>query len=175
MPQVEVTFDIDANGILSVSAKDMSSGKTQNIKITAQSGLNEEEIKKAVTDAELFKKEDEEKQQAAGARNNLDNLVYQTEKLLKDNATLPEVDKKSGEEALVEAKKVLDNKAASFGDLKAAGDKLQEVSHKISSELYKNAAGAAGAGGPGGEAPSAGEATGKAGEDVIDADFKDVN
>ncbi len=175
VPQVEVTFDMDANGILNVSAKDMSTGKSQQIKITSQSGLSEEEIKKAVNDAEAFRKEDEEKQEAATAKNGLDNLVYQTEKLLKDNANLPEADKKSAEEAIANAKKALETKSPVLADLKSATEKLQAVSHKISSELYSKAGAA---GGPGAEAHEAGAeaAAGKGGkDDVIDADFKDVN
>ena len=182
-PQVEVTFDIDANGILHVSAKDMSSGKTQQIKITAQSGLSEEEIKKALRDAEEHSKDDEIRTKSAAARNTLDNLVYQTEKLLKDNANLPEADKKSAEEALSAAKKALENKEAEAPALEAEVEKLQAVTHKITSELYKNAgtgAGADGAAGAssGGEAGAGGGGGGKSDkkdDDVIDADYKDVN
>ena len=175
VPQVEVTFDIDANGILNVSAKDLSSGKTQNIKITAQSGLSEEEIKRAVNEAEAHKKEDEEKQQVVAAHNNLDNLVYQTEKLLKDNPTVSESDKKPVQEAVDSAKKVLENKAASADELKSELEKLQTASHKLSSELYKKtSAGEAGANGAGG-ATEDGQATGDGKkDDVIDADYKDV-
>lgn len=175
VPQVEVTFDMDANGILNVSAKDLSSGKTQQIKITAQSGLSEEEIKKAVNDAEAHKQEDEQKQAAASARNNADNLVYQTEKLLADNKDLPESDRKAAEDAIAEAKKALENKAAPVEELKRVGDNLQSVSHKITAELYKKASGGAqGAAGPeaGAQQPG-GEA--KSEDDVIDADYKDVN
>lgn len=178
VPQVEVTFDIDANGILHVSAKDMGSGKTQQIKITAQSGLSEEEIKRAVRDAEEHARDDEEKTKAITARNNLDNMVYQTEKLVKENAQIPEADKKSLEEAVAAAKKVLDNKTAALADLEREAQNLQTVSHKVTSELYKNAGAQAGAAGgqPGAEAGAAGgAASGKSGDDVIDADYKDVN
>ncbi len=178
VPQVEVTFDIDANGILHVSAKDMGSGKTQQIKITAQSGLSEEEIKRAVRDAEEHARDDEEKTKAITARNNLDNMVYQTEKLVKENAQIPEADKKSLEEAVAAAKKVLDNKTAALTDLEREAQNLQTVSHKVTSELYKNAGAQAGAAGaqPGAEAGAAGgAASGKSGDDVIDADYKDVN
>ena len=175
VPQIEVTFDIDANGILNVSAKDMSSGKQQTIKITAQSGLSEEEIKKAVQDAELHKAEDEERQKAVAARNNLDNLVYQTEKLLKENSTLPEADVKPVNEALAEAKKVLENKTASLQDLEASLQKVQTASHKITSDLYQKASqqqAGADAGAAGAETAGASASGGK--DDVIDADFKDV-
>lgn len=178
-PQVEVTFDLDANGILNVSAKDMSSGKSQQIKITSQSGLTEEEIKKAVKDAEMRADEDKEKAEAVSARNNLDNLIYQTEKMAKDSAAqLGEADVKKANDAAVEARKVLDNKESSPAELKAAFDKLQAFSHTMTSELYKKQSaqpgpeGAAEAG-AGGDAGAAGAK--KDGDDVIDADYKDVN
>jgi molecular chaperone DnaK len=175
VPQVEVTFDLDANGILNVSAKDMSSGKTQQIKITAQSGLSEEEIKKAVNDAELHAKDDAEKTEKASARNNLDNLVYQTEKLLKDNAaTIGSDDKTAVETALAEAKKVNENKSASLEEMKSTFEKLQTVSHKVTSEIYKKQGAQPGADGAAGAGGAAG-AEAKSGDDVIDADFKDVN
>jgi len=179
VPQVEVTFDIDANGILNVSAKDMSSGKSQQIKITAQSGLSEEEIKKAVRDAEGHADEDKQKAESAIQRNNLDNLVYQTEKLVKDSgAQLPENEVKAANEAVVEAKKILENKSASADELKGAFERLQNLTHKLSSDLYKKEgaqgaqAGAEGAAGH--EEPASGKQN-KGGDDVIDADFKDVN
>lgn len=178
VPQVEVTFDIDANGILHVSAKDMSSGKTQNIKITAQSGLSEEDIKKAVRDAEEHAKEDEARTKAAGARNNLDNLVYQTEKLVKDTKDLAEADKKTAEDAVASAKKVLENKAAEASELEAELQKLQAATHKITAEMYKKSGAQGGepnaGGGAEGAAPG-GESTDKKDDDVIDADYKDVN
>lgn len=174
VPQVEVTFDIDANGILNVSAKDMSSGKTQQIKITAQSGLTEEEIKKAVQEAELRADEDKEKLEVAKTRNDLENLVYQNEKLMKDSATkIPDAEKKSLETLIADSKKVLDNKSAPLSELKTHFEKLQETSHKLSSEMYKQNAGAAPQGDAGaGEKP---KEEAKNGDDVIDADYKDVN
>jgi len=176
VPQVEVTFDLDANGILNVSAKDMSSGKTQQIKITAQSGLSEEEIKKAIRDAEEHAKDDEERTKAASARNNLDNLVYQTEKLIKDSKDLAEGDKKSAEDAVASAKKVLENKSASAGELEAEAQKLQTATHKITEEMYKKAGAQGAAGGDAGaQGADAGSSTDKKDDDVIDADYKDVN
>lgn len=177
VPQVEVQFDIDANGILNVSAKDMSSGKQHNIKITAQSGLSEADIKAAIRDAEAHADEDKKRTELAGVRNNLDNLVYQTEKLVKDNAaTLAENDKKSAEEAVAEAKKSLENKEETLEAMKATFEKLQTLTHKLTSEIYKkNSASGAGEAGAenGGGAPGGEEK--KSGDDVIDADFKDVN
>lgn len=177
VPQVEVTFDIDANGILHVSAKDMSSGKTQNIKITAQSGLSEEEIKKAVRDAEGHADEDKRKSEAATQRNNLDNLVYQTEKLIKDSGSqLPETEVKAATEAVDEAKKILENKSASADELKGAFERLQNLTHKMSSELYKKQGAQPGAEGQQTQGEEAPPASGKKdGDDVIDADYKDVN
>jgi len=177
VPQVEVTFDIDANGILSVSAKDLSSGKQQQIKITAQSGLSEEEVKKAVREAELQADADKEKAETVQAHNNLDNLIYQTEKVLKDAGTqVPEAEAKSANEAIAEARKVLENKNAPATELKAAFEKLQTVTHKLSSELYKKQGGQPGADGSGGGAGSTeAEGANKGGDDVIDADYKDVN
>lgn len=179
VPQVEVMFDIDANGILSVSAKDLSSGKQQQIKITAQSGLTEEEIKKAVREAEAHADEDKNRTEAAGARNNLDNLVYQTEKLLKDNADkISEGDKKKVEDAVAAAKKTLENKDADTASLKSAHDALQTAAHQLTSELYKKTdAGAGGNNGASEGASAEGASEQKKGgdDDVIDADYKDVN
>jgi molecular chaperone DnaK len=176
VPQVEVTFDIDANGILSVSAKDMSSGKSQQIKITAQSGLSEDEIKKAVRDAEEHSKDDEIRTKSAAARNNLDNMVYQTEKLLTENKTISETDRKPVEEEIQAAKKVLENKAAELADLESALQKITAASHKLTSELYKKTGAQPGAAGDAGSANAGGQAEGDKKDDgVIDADYKDVN
>lgn len=174
-PQIEVSFDIDASGILSVSAKDMASGKSQQIKITAQSGLSEDEIKKLVKDAEMQAEADKEKVEAVQVRNNLDNLVYQTEKTITDNGSKIEASElESLKSTVEESKKVLDNKSALKTELQSAFEKLQAVSHKATEALYK-------AGATSGDAnteSTAGkntEANKKQGDDVIDADFKDVN
>lgn len=178
-PQIEVTFDMDANGILNVSAKDMASGKTQNIKITAQSGLSEEEIKKLVKDAEMQAEADKEKAETVQARNNLDNLIYQTEKLVTESGSkLPEADQASVKTMVADAKAVLDNKAATGSELKEAFEKLQKSSHKITEELYKASAAQPGATEAGTNGSGSGATAGedkKSGDDVIDADFKDVN
>jgi molecular chaperone DnaK len=177
VPQIEVAFDIDANGILNVSAKDLSSGKSQNIKITAQSGLTEEEIKQKVKEAEMQADADREKAEAVQARNNLDNLVYQTEKLINESGSkLSSGDLDSVKTMVADAKKVLENKSANLTELKAAFEKLQTGSHKITEQLYKASAGQPGAA-AGADAGAAGDAGAdkKSGDDVIDADFKDVN
>lgn len=177
-PQIEVTFDIDANGILNVSAKDLASGKQQAIKITAQSGLSEEEVKRLVREAEMQAEADKAKVEVAMQRNNLDNLIYQAEKMVKDSgAQLPEADVKAANDAVAEAKKALEDKQASAEVLKSAFDKLQAATHKMSSDLYKKQApqGEAGSGEQGFDAGAAAGDNKKSGDDVIDADFKDVN
>jgi molecular chaperone DnaK len=184
VPQVEVIFDIDANGILNVSATDKGTGKQQAIKITAQSGLSEDDIKKAVREAEEHASEDKERQERATQVNSLDNLIYQTDKLIKENsANLPAADVKTAEEAIVKAKKAIENKVA-LAELKADHDQLMAISQKLSTELYKKA-GATGdqaaPGGGGSTGPEAGADGAAAGakpggnDDVIDADYKDVN
>lgn len=181
VPQIEVTFDIDANGILHVTAKDMGSGKEQAIKITAKSGLSEEEIKRMVRDAEAHAEDDKKKREAISQRNNLDNMVYQTEKLIRDNKEkLAESDVQPLQAAVDKAKGVLANTSASGDDLKAAFDELTQASHGVSSKLYEASKGAPGAGagdatGAAGAQGSADAGKAKDGEDVIDADFKDVN
>jgi molecular chaperone DnaK len=180
VPQVEVIFDIDANGILSVSAKDLGTGKHQIIKITAQSGLSEDEIKKAVNDAELHADADKTRQEKVTLQNNLDNLVYQTEKLIKESGSqLNADDVKAAQTAVDEAKKLIERKAEA-PELKLAYDNLTQVSQKLSTELYKKAGAQGQPGGAeqhahaGGDTnPGAGAA--KGGDDVIDADYKDVN
>lgn len=181
VPQIEVTFDMDANGILNVSAKDLSSGKSQNIKITAQSGLSEEEIKKLVKEGELQAEADKEKVEAAQTRNNLDNMVYQTDKMVTESGSkIAANELETAKSAIDEARKILENKESTAAELKTAFDKLQTVSHKITEELYK--AGAQPGATPGdaahdhatGADHGAGATSGKK-DDVIDADFKDVN
>ncbi len=174
MPQIEVTFDIDANGILNVSAKDVGTGKEQAIKITAKSGLSEDDIQRMVKDAELHADEDKRKKETIIHRNNLDNLIYQTEKLVADNkSNLNDGDRKSIEDAIEEAKRVLNNTGASVGDLKSATDRLTNSSQTLSSLLYEKQKGKASAGGAP-DSGSGGSGDNKSG-DVIDADYKDVN
>jgi molecular chaperone DnaK len=123
---------------------------------------------------------DKKKAETVQAHNNLDNLIYQTEKLIKDSGSqIGEGEVKSANEAIAEAKKVLDNKGAEVSELKAAFDKLQAVTHKLSSEMYKKQGAAApggdGSGGAGGATSGEGAGAEKSGDDVIDADYKDVN
>jgi molecular chaperone DnaK len=157
-PQIEVTFDIDANGILNVSAKDLGTGKEQKITITASSGLSEEDIEKMKQDAEAHADEDKQRREEVDLRNSADNLAYQTEKLLKDNGDKISGDKKSALEAankdLKEALKGSDTNA-----IKAATEKLQQVVQDASADIYKAAQEAEAAGGaePGGDAAPAGD------------------
>jgi molecular chaperone DnaK len=171
IPQVEVTFDIDANGILHVSAKDLGTGKEQSIRITSSSGLNEDEIKKMVRDAESHSDEDKRKKQLAEARNEADTLVYTVEKSLKDYGDkLNEAEKKEIEEAIEGCKKVKDT-SNEASEIKAAVENLTTKSHKLAEHLYKGADAQAGAG-PSDAGPQA-SAKGPE-EEVVEAEFEDV-
>ena len=179
VPQIEVTFDIDANGILNVSAKDMGTGKQQAIQIKARSGLTEEEIQNMVKDAEMNAEADKQKKEVINAKNDLDNMIYQTEKVIKDNeAKLPAEDVKAAQAELEESKKLVSKGTdAPLADLKAQFEKLQTITQKLSAELYKQAPppGAAAAGADATAASAAPGGDTKGGDDVIDADYKDVN
>ena len=172
MPQVDVTFDIDANGIVHVGAKDLGTGKEQSIKITASSGLSEEEIKNMVKDAEVHAEEDKNHKEAAEARNQLDSLVYSTEKSLKEYGDDLEDEVKSGiEEALEKAKKALegDDTAA----MQAAAEELNEASHKLAEAMYAKASQQQGPQDPT-QPPPPGAGDGKPDDNVVDADFEEV-
>ena len=177
MPQIEVTFDIDANGIVHVGAKDLGTGKEQSIRITASSGLSEEEIKRMQREAEEHRAEDEARKKTVEARNTLDGLIYTIEKTVKENGDkiTPEV-KAEVEGAVAEARKHLESKDAE--ELRAATERLTSVSNKMAEQMYKNAAPGAGAtANDAGASAGAGESTSgskKKDEDVIDADFKEV-
>src|ERR1700683_4149393 len=151
VPQVEVTFDIDANGILNVSAKDNATGKEQKITITASTGLSKEEAERMKKEADSHAAEDKARLSEVEARNRLDNLVYQTEKVVKDNREkLAESDVKTAEEAIEEARRALAE--GGLDKLNAAAESLTKASHHIAETMYKaqQAAGAAAAGAPGG-------------------------
>ena len=139
VPQIEVTFDIDANGILHVSAKDLGTGKEQKITITASSGLSKDEIEKMKKDAELHAEEDKQKKEEIETRNEADNTVYRSEKMLKDNADKISADDKTKiEAAATEVKEAL--KGTDTAAIKAASDKMNEAWQAVSAELYKAAA-----------------------------------
>ena len=173
IPQVEVTFDIDANGILHVSAKDLGTGKEQSIRITASSGLNEEEIKKMMRDADSHSDEDKKKKQLAEAKNEADTLVYTAEKSLKDYGDkLNETEKKDIEEALERCRKAKDT-SSDASEIKSATENLMTKSHKLAEHLYKTGDAQAGPG----AGPSEAGATGAKGpeEEVVEAEFEDVD
>ncbi|MCB0403736.1 MAG: molecular chaperone DnaK [Bdellovibrionales bacterium] len=170
VPQVEVTFDIDANGIVHVGAKDMATGKEQSIKITASSGISEDEIKRMVDDASKHSDEDKKKKERVTLKNSLDNMVYGTEKLLKENGDkLSAASKSEVESVLAEAKNAI--QAEDVDKMKAAQDKLTAASHKLAEEMYKASQGApdASAQQPGGGGDSAGGE--KKDDEPIDAEF----
>ena len=144
IPQIEVAFDIDANGILNVTAKDIATGKEQNITITSSSGLSADEVENMVNDAEGHAEEDQLKKDLIEERNKLDSTIYTVEKTIKDNKDkIAEDDVKAIEEAIEEGKKVLEN--GDVAAIKEAIEKITEASHKISELLYKQAAEAEGA------------------------------
>jgi molecular chaperone DnaK len=178
IPQVEVTFDIDANGIVHVSAKDLGTGKEQSIKITASSGLNEEEIKQMVRDAEAHASEDKTRKEIVEARNQLDSLIYSTEKSLKEHgADLEAGVKQEIEAALEKAKKTLDTQDAQA--LRSAAEELSRSSHKLAEAMYAKASqqqAAAQPEEPTEEQPDSTTTDGGAQkkEDVVDADFEEV-
>jgi molecular chaperone DnaK len=181
VPQVEVTFDIDANGILNVTAKDNATGKDQKITITSSSGLSKEEVERMAKDADAHAAEDKAQRETIDAKNQLDSMVYQIEKMLKEQG-----DKVSGSErgevenALADAKKALESNDKAQMD--RARETLTQASHKLAEQMYKSAqaqtpppGGDAGpSGSAGGSQPGNGGA-GKKDEGVIDAEYVDVD
>ncbi|MDP3028298.1 MAG: molecular chaperone DnaK [Deltaproteobacteria bacterium] len=173
VPQVEVAFDIDANGILHVSAKDLGTGREQSIKITASSGLSEEEIRKMVRDAEAHAEEDHKKKALAEARNHADTLIYATEKSMTDLGDKIDATTRSNvEDAITRLKKTMEGNDAE--EIKRLSEELTKASHKLAEALYAKTAQAeaAGAGGPG---AAGGEEQAKKGEEeVVEAEFEEV-
>ncbi|MBT4430527.1 MAG: molecular chaperone DnaK, partial [Nitrospinaceae bacterium] len=144
-PQIEVTFDIDANGIVSVSAKDQGTGKEQSITITSSSGLGDDEIRGMVSDAEEHADEDKKNREIIEARNQADSMAYSTEKMLKENEDkISEEDKTSIEEAIAGVKAVLENVEATKEEIEEASAKLEAASHKLAEVMYQQAAEQAG-------------------------------
>ena len=176
-PQIEVTFDIDANGILHVSAKDLGTGKDQKITIQGSSGLSKDEVEKMTKDAELHAEEDRKRKEAVEAKNQLDSTIYQLEKTLKEAGDKIPADKKSKiEAAIADAKKDLESNDGPR--MKAAMEKLSAVGGELYAEAQKAAQAAGAAGAPGGEAGPAEAAGAKKAEkkaDVVDADFEVVD
>jgi molecular chaperone DnaK len=181
-PQIEVTFDIDANGILNVSAKDKATNKEQKITITASTGLSKDEAEKMRVEAESHAEDDRKRMEEVEARNRLDGIVYQAEKTIRENRDkIPEGDVKATEEAIDDAKKAMNE--GGVPRLRSATENVEKVLHRMAEELYKKtqtaeagqagaAAGAgAGASQPGGSGAQGGNKPG----DVIDAEYVDVD
>ena len=184
VPQIEVTFDIDANGIVNVSAKDLGTGKEQHITITAGSNMSDSEIDKAVKEAAEFEAQDKKRKEAIDARNDADSMVFQTEKAIEEVGDKLDANDKTAVEADLNALKDLIAKCnpeemtdAQVADLKAAQEKLMTSAQKLFAKLYEQQGGAAGAGaGTAGAGPDMGNAGAAGGhdDDVVDADYKEV-
>jgi molecular chaperone DnaK len=173
VPQIEVTFDIDANGIVNVSAKDLATSKEQSIQITASSGLSKEEIDRLVKDAELHSEEDKKTKELVEARNQADSLIYATEKSIKDLGEKVDASTKSNiEGAIANLKKSMES--SDSNEIRRYSEELTQASHKLAEAMYQQASGTAGAqhGAAGGQAGS--EGRGPSDDDVVDADFEEV-
>jgi molecular chaperone DnaK len=184
-PQIEVTFDIDANGILNVSAKDKATGKEQKITIQSSTGLTKDEAEKMRVEAESHAEEDRRRMEEVESRNSLDGILYQAEKMIRENKDkIAEAEVKQAEEAIEDAKKALTE--GGVARLRTAKENMERSLHKIAEELYKTqqAAGAAGQAGaasagagaaPGGNAAGGAASQGGKPADVIDAEYVDVD
>jgi molecular chaperone DnaK len=180
VPQIEVTFDIDANGIVNVSAKDLATSKEQKITITASSGLSKDEIDKMTKDAQAHADEDQKNRETIEGKNKLDGLIYNTEKILKENREkISEADGSSLDTALANAKKALES-ASEASELNAAIDELTKASHHLAEIMYQKTAGQQGphegpGGGPGFPGSGAKQDSGKKEDEVIDAEYVDMD
>jgi molecular chaperone DnaK len=177
VPQIEVTFDLDANGILHVSAKDMGTGKEQSIRITASSGLSEDEIERMKKDAELHADEDKKRKELVEARNNADSMVHMTEKSLNELGDKVDAETKANVEREIEkVKKVKDGD--DLEAIKQATEALTQASHKLAELMYaqasQNQGGDADAAGGAAGSGDAGKASASDDDDVVDADFEEV-
>jgi len=169
VPQVEVTFDIDANGIVNVSAKDLGTGKEQKITITASSGLNRDDIDKMVKEAEAHAEEDKRKREEIEIRNQADSLAYNTEKTLNENkAKLSETEIKTIEDAIKETREATDS--GDISRIKEKMEALNKASHKLAEIIYQKASGGSQSPPP----PPGGDAKAGAQEDVVDAEFEET-
>ncbi|MCI5741352.1 MAG: Hsp70 family protein, partial [Lachnospiraceae bacterium] len=184
VPQIEVTFDIDANGIVNVSAKDLGTGKEQHITITAGSNMSDEDIEKAVKEAAEFEAQDKKRKEAIDVRNDADAFVFQTEKALEEVGDGIDAADKSAVEADLNALKAMveahqnaeEMTEDQVAEMKAAKEKLTESAQKVFAKMYEQAQAAQGAGaGPDmGADPDMGNMGGNADDDVVDADYKEV-
>ncbi|MBM7500140.1 molecular chaperone DnaK [Brachybacterium muris] len=174
MPQIEVTFDIDSNGIVHVTAKDRGTGNEQSIQITGGSALSDEDIDRMVKDAEAHAAEDAERRKNADARNTLEQLVYQGEKLIKDNGEkISDADRTKAEDSIKEAKETLAKEDASTEDLEARRDALNEALQAVGTAIYSQQEGAPGADGTAGPEGEQAGADASSDEDVVDAEIVD--
>ncbi len=183
VPQIEVTFDIDANGIVNVSAKDLGTGKEQHITITAGSNMSDSDIDKAVKEAAEFEAQDKKRKEAIDARNDADSMVFQTEKALEEvGAQVDPADKSAVEAELTSLKAVLertkdqtDISDADLDELKNGKEKLMNAAQKVFAKVYEQAQAAQGAAGQAGPDMGAGTGTGAgASDDVVDGDYREV-
>ena len=183
VPQIEVTFDIDANGIVNVSAKDLGTGKEQHITITSGSNMSDSDIEKAVKEAAEFEAQDKKRKEAIDTRNDADSMVFQTEKAMEEVGDKIDANDKTAVEADLNALKDLLSKStpeemsdSQVAEIKAAKEKLMESAQKLFAKVYEQAQGAAGAGaGAAGAGPEAGDAGSyQADDDVVDGDYKEV-
>ncbi|MDH5543181.1 MAG: molecular chaperone DnaK [Nitrospinota bacterium] len=169
IPQIEVTFDIDANGIAHVSAKDKGTGKEQKITITSSTGLSDDEVSQMVKDAESHAEEDKKKREKVDVRNTADSLIFQTEKTLKENGDkLPDAVKKPVEDGIAELKSAMESD--DIEKMKSVMESLKEKAHKMAEEIYKTAA----AGAPTDGDSASGGAAGGNKDNVVDAEFEDA-
>jgi molecular chaperone DnaK len=180
VPQIEVSFDIDANGILSVKARDLATNKEQSITITSSSGLNKNEVENMVKEAEAHSEEDKRKREEIELFNQADSMTYQTEKMLKENrAAVGDADAKAIEEAVAAVRKALEAKDAN--EVRAKMEALTQASHRMAEAMYKKASSQAGGGGGGGRGGGGSSGGGKQGpkggdgDEVIDAEIVDEN
>jgi molecular chaperone DnaK len=175
VPQVEVSFDIDANGILHVSAKDRGTGQEQKIEITSSSGISDEEIENMVEQAKSHASDDEKKRNEIETRNKLDALIYSTEKLVNESRDkLPEAEVKTIDDAIADAKKTLEEGSAT--EMEQALERLTQASHQVAAVLYQSASAEGGDAAAGGEPAAGGDGpSASADDDVIDAEYVDVD
>jgi molecular chaperone DnaK len=174
VPQIEVTFDIDANGILNVTAKDRATNKDQKITITSSSGLSKDEVDRMAKEADAHAAEDKAKREEIEARNQLDSMIYNIEKMLKEHGDkIPGSDKSNVESALADAKKALEGSDASI--MNSARERLTQASHKLAEVMYKSAQAQGGPSEAAGAGPEAGAGQQKKDEGVIDAEYVDVD
>ncbi|UCG13842.1 MAG: molecular chaperone DnaK [Deltaproteobacteria bacterium] len=174
LPQIEVTFDIDANGIVNVSAKDLGTGKEQSIRITASSGLSEEEIQQAIKEAEMHSEEDRKKRDLVEAKNNADSLIYNTEKTLTEMGDKVDASTKQNiEEHIQRLKEAMEGTDAEA--IKQGSEELMKASHKLAESMYQEATQAGAAGGPQQQAGEAGSGPAGGDEEVVEAEFEEVD